>query len=197
MTLALQQRHPGVVLVFVLVLLAGVGAVAYGRWARPFVEAADAVTAGQPDTALAAYAAAESRFLRVPLTRRLFVREYASAVYNQLALLYQAGRYDAVLEKAGTAPADAAPQYWAGMALFAIGMQEEIAETRLAWLARAEDAFKQALEATPDDWDTKYNYEVAARLAAALRKQPKLQPDTLMRLLRPEPKAAPPVRKVG
>jgi hypothetical protein len=147
--------------------------------------------------ALALFATAEARFRRFGLAQQVFSREHARAVYNQLALLFQAGEYDAVLEKAATAPLGAAPRFWSGSALFARAMAKSKPEERLVWLTRAEDEFRQALAAKPDDWDTKYNYELAARLAAELRKEPKKKPDSLMQLLRPQPQQGRPARRVG
>ena len=58
--------------------------------------------------------------------------------------------------------------------------------------------FRRAAEATPDDWDTKYDFELVTKLAAELRKQPKTPPNQLMQLLRPQPKpGAKPVKRVG
>ena len=69
---------------------------------------------------------------------------------------------------------------------------------RLAWFTRAEDELRHAIEATPADWDTKYDFELVTRLAAALRQQPQTPPRQLMHLLRPQPKpGAKPVKRVG
>src|SRR6266852_6227250 len=71
-------------------------------------------------------------------------------------------------------------------------------ERALAAYARAEAELRRALDAAPDDWDTKYDFELVTRLASELRKQPKTPPNQLMQLLRPQPKAgAKPVRRVG
>src|SRR5439155_27094197 len=87
---------------------------------------------------------------------------------------------------------------WAGCAFFDKARAEENAEARLGWLSRAEEEFRRAVEAAPDDWDTTFNFELTTRLAAELRKQPKTPPNQLMQLLRPEPKAgARPVKRVG
>ena len=88
---------------------------------------------------------------------------------------------------AGSAPVDAAPHFWVGCAMFAKSLQEEGAEGQLQWLTRAEDEFKLALASEPADWDTKYNYELSARLVAALRRPPKPgNKPSAIKLLRPE-----------
>ena len=65
-------------------------------------------------------------------------------------------------------------------------------------LTRAEEELRRAVEAAPDDWDTKYDFEMVTTLAAELRKQPKTPPNQLMQLLRPQPRpGAKPVKRVG
>jgi hypothetical protein len=194
--MARSRLQPLPAFLLALALLGGALAVAYARWTRPMADADRAFRAGQNAAALAGYAAAESRFGRFALTRSLFAAEYANAVYNQLALLYHESKYDAVLEKASNAPSAAAPHLWAGLVLLRQALAERNAEARLLSLSRAEDELKQALQAAPDDWDTKFNYEIAARLAAHLRQPPKKGDDPL-RLLRPQPKTPQPARRVG
>jgi len=179
-----------------LALLAGGAAVAYARWARPLVDADRALAAGETSAALEHYGAAERRFSRFAILRSLFATEYSTAVYNQLALLYRDGRYDAVLEKAATAPPSAAPHLWTGLVLLTRALADKNPESRLLGLSRAEDELKQALQAAPDDWDARYNYEIAARLAAHLRQPPRKGDDSLQ-LLRPQPRTPQPARKVG
>lgn len=156
-----------------------------------------ALAAGNAQAALAAYSVAENRFGRFLVTRQVFASEYNRAVYNQLALLYAAGDYDAVLEKSAAAPDAAAPRFWSGSALLTRAIAEKKPEARLVLLSRAEEELKQALQAAPADWDTKVNYEIAARLAAQLRRQPSKMADPLMQLLRPQPMQGAPTRKVG
>ncbi len=102
------------------------------------------------------------------------------------------------IDKAERAPEEANPHFWAGCAFVDKARVEASAEARLGWLTRAEEEFRRAVEATPDDWDTKFNFELTTRLAAELRKQPKNPPNQLMQLLRPQPKAgAKPPKRVG
>jgi len=49
---------------------------------------------------------------------------------------------------------------------------------------------RRAVEAAPADWDAKYDFELVTRLAAALRKSPKVPPNQLMQLLRPQQRPA-------
>jgi hypothetical protein len=183
--------------VFVLALLAGCAAVTYARWAKPLVDADRALVAGERRAALDGYAAVERRIGRFRILQHLFAADYSRSVYNQLALLYHAGDYDAVFEKAATAPPGAAPHFWSGTVLLTRALSEKNPGARFAALSRAEDELKRALQASPDDWDTKFNYEIAARLAATMRREPKKQGDEPLRLLRPQPSRAQPTRRVG
>jgi tetratricopeptide (TPR) repeat protein len=182
----------------IVVLAAGITAVGYARWTRPIADADQAMEQQQWDRALAAYAAAEARFDRIPATRQYLADDYTRTVANQLWLLYRLQRYDDLIEKAERSPEGAAPHFWAGLAFFAKARAEAKPEAQLGWLTRAEEELRRAVEADPSDWDTKYDFELATRLASELRKNPKTPPNQLMQLLRPQPKAgAKPARRVG
>ncbi|HMF93256.1 MAG TPA: hypothetical protein VKE96_03145 [Vicinamibacterales bacterium] len=183
----------------VLLLLAGGVVLAYARWTDPIAEGDRAIAEGQLERALAAYARAEARFDRVGgSAKQLFAGDYDRLIENQLWAMYRLGRYDETIEKADRSPDASAAHFWAGCALFAKARAEEKPDTRLGWMSRAEDELRRAVETAPGDWDTKYDFELAARLAAELRKQPKTPPNQLMQLLRPQPKAgAKPARRVG
>jgi len=181
-----------------VLLLAGAGALAYARWTRPIAEADEALAGGEFDRALSRYGDAEARFDRVAAAKQLFPSEYHRVVANELWLLYRLERYDETIDKAERAPEGADPHFWAGCAFVDKARTADNAEARLGWLSRAEEEFRRAVEATPDDWDTKFDYELATRLAAELRKQPKTPPSQLMQLLRPQPKAGTkPPKRVG
>ena len=182
----------------VVLLLAGAAAVAYARWTRPIADADRALRDERWDKALASYAAAKARFDAVEAARQLLPAEYNRIVANQLGLLYRLGRYDDVIEAAERAPDGASPHFWAGIAFFAKAKSETKPDAQLGWLSRSEEELRRAVEHAPGDWDTKYDFELATRLASELRKQPKTPPSQLMQLLRPQPKpGAKPGRRVG
>jgi tetratricopeptide (TPR) repeat protein len=182
----------------VLLLLAGGAALAYARWTRPVAEADAAMASGDYAAALAGYGVQEARFDRVTPAKQLLTSEYNRVVGNELWLLYRMERYDDTIDKAGRAPEGANPHFWAGCAFYDKARAEKNPEARLGWLSRAEEEFRRAVEAAPDDWDTKFDYELTGRLAAELRKQPKNPPNQLMQLLRPQPKMGPkPPKRVG
>jgi tetratricopeptide (TPR) repeat protein len=184
--------------VMVLLFLAGSAAIGYARWMRPAAEGDAALSDGRYEQALARYADAEARFDRFPAARQLFARDYGHVMANQLWVLYQLQRYDDTVDTAQRAPEQALPHFWAGCAFFEKARAESQPNPRLGWLTRAEEEFRRAVEATPGDWDTKYDFELTTKLAAELRKQPKTPPNQLMQLLRPQPKpGAKPVKRVG
>lgn len=186
-----------IAIVALVALLAGASALAYARWTRPIADADAALAAGQLDRALASYSIAETRFDRIPAARQLFGSEYQRVVSNELWTLYRLGRYDDTIDRAERAPDEALPHYWSGCAFFEKASAEEKPEARLGWLTRAEEELRKAVEASPDDWDTKYDFELTSRLAAELRKQPKTPPRQLMQLLRPPQPQGRPTRRVG
>ncbi len=181
----------------VVALLAGAAALLYARWTRPIADGDAALAGGQIERALASYVTADARFDRVPAARQLFAGEYQRVVANELWALYRLGRFDDTIDRADRAPEGAYPHFWSGCAFFQKASAEEKPEARLGWLTRAEEELRKAVEAAPDDWDTKYDFELTTRLAAELRKQPKTPPKQLMQLLRPPQPQGRPTRRVG
>ena len=171
-----------------LAFLAGVALLGTSAWLGPLAEGDRAIREGRLERALEAFAAVEARFDRLPATRHLLPAAYATSQTNQLWVLYRLGRHDALIEKAATSPPRAPLHFWAGCALFNKATDEDEAEARIGWLERAADEFEKALEMDPDDWDTKFNYELTVRLVAELRKEPDTPPNELIQLLRPKPK---------
>jgi tetratricopeptide (TPR) repeat protein len=183
--------------IVVLLLAAGLGLLGYARWTRPIAAADAALADGHLDTAIAGYQQAEARFDALPAAKQLVSVEYNRAVANHLWALYRLKRYDDAIDLAQKAPADAAPHFWSACAFFQKATVEEAPEARLGWLSRAEEEFRKAIEAAPDDWDTKYDFELTTRLAAELRKQPNTPPKQLMQLLRPPTAGAKAPRRTG
>jgi tetratricopeptide (TPR) repeat protein len=181
----------------VLLLTAGVVLIGYARWTGALAGADAALADGRLDQAVAGYQAAEARFDAVPAVRQLVGLEYRRAVANHLWALYRLKRYDEVIDLSQKAPTEAAPHFWSACAFFQKATVEEAPEARLGWLSRAEEEFRKAIEATPDDWDTKYDFELTTRLAAELRKQPNTPPKQLMQLLRPPTAGAKAPRRTG
>ncbi|HEY3883835.1 MAG TPA: hypothetical protein VGL62_01410 [Vicinamibacterales bacterium] len=183
--------------IVIVLFLSGVALFAYAVWSRPIADGDAALAIDRLDEARLAYETAEARFDRTPTARALFPDEYAHIVSGHLMVLYRLKHYDDAVDLADRAPAASAPHFWSGCAFFEKGAVEEKPDARLGWFSRAEDEFHKALDAAPDDWNTKYDFELTSRLAAELRKQPKTPPKQLMQLLRPQNNATKATRKVG
>ena len=183
--------------VVVLLLVSGATLLGYARWTRPLQDADAALAAGHLEEAVVSSQLAEARFDALPAAKQLVPVEYNRAVGNHLLALYGLKRYDEVIDVAQKAPAASSPNFWAACAFFQKAMVEEAPEARLGWLSRAEEEFRKAIEATPDDWDTKFDFELTTRLAAELRKQPNTPPKQMMQLLRPPTAGAKPPRRTG
>ncbi len=180
-----------------LLLASGVALIGYARWTGALADADAALADGRLEQAAAAYQIVEARFDALPPAKQIVPIEYTRAVGNHLLALYRLKRYDEVIDIAQKAPAAASPNFWSACALFQKATVEEAPEARLGWLSRAEEEFRKAIEAAPDDWDTKYDFELTTRLASELRKQPNTPPKQLMQLLRPPTAGAKPPRRTG
>lgn len=183
--------------VAVLLLAIGLTLIGYARWTQPLQDGDRALAEGKLEDAIARYRAAEARFDALPAAKQLVTTEYIRAVGNHFWALYRLKRYDDVIDLAQRAPAESSPHFWAACAFFQKATVEEKPEARLGWLSRAEEEFRKAVEAAPDDWDTKYNFELTTRLSAELRKQPLTPPKQLMQLLRPPTPGAKTPRRIG
>ena len=181
----------------VLLLAAGLGFLGYARWTAPVTAGDAALADGRLKDAVGEYTLAEARFDAVPAVRQFAASEYARVVDNHLLALYRLKRYDDVIDLAQRAPAASMPSFWSGSALFQKAVVEEQPDARLGWLGRAEEEFRKAIDAAPDDWDTKYDFELTTRLVAELRKQPKTPPKQMMQLLRPPQPGVKTPRRVG
>lgn len=175
----------------------GIILLAVSLWLRPVRVAEQAALQQDYARALEYYAIAESRFGRIGIARQLFPGTYDAVITNQFRILYRLDELDGLLEMAAAHTSHAAARFWSGSALFAKAVAQTEKEAQIAWLGRAREEFRSALQLAPDDWDTKYNYELTERLLAELRDKPS-PPEQILELLRPKPKEGePPSRPVG
>lgn len=126
---------------------------------------------------------------------RLLVADAESRLQAaQLWLLYRQEQYDELLNRTIDASDDARPHFWRASAQFQKGIRSEDKETALTWLRQSEEQFLESLRLFPDDWDTKFNYELVHRLIKSLEDPQEAAP---VRVLRPRPQQGktPPSRK--
>ena len=171
----------------VLLFAGGCAMIAYARWTQPIADADAAMAAGDVGRALESYVVAERRFDAMPPLKRLLSFEYDRIIANQLRLLFHTDRNDDTVEKAARASEGANPHFWAAAACFEQGRAEQDPSARLAWFGRAQQELIKAVAAAPDDWDAKYDLELALRLTFELRRRPRTPPGDVMKLLRPDP----------
>lgn len=167
-------------------VLAGGTLLWVASWLAPLSEADAAVRDGRLSDGLGAFRTAESRLTRVPGLQQLAPQLLGAVQSNQVRLLYQLQRYDEAVDKAADSTGAAATHFWSGCALFARASAEERAESRLDWFERAEAEFRAAVGAAPDDWDSKFNYELTRTLLNRLREQPDTPRRLLFELIRPQ-----------
>ena len=167
--------------------ICGVLLLAVSVWLHPVSQAERAAQQQNFEQALEYYAVAEARFNQIEFARQLMPATYNSIVTNQLRILYRLDKLDKLLEMAAAHSGHASARFWSGSALFAKAVAQTEKEAQLAWLGRAREEFRSAIELVPDDWDTKYNYELTERLMAELRDKPS-PPEQILELLRPKPK---------
>ena len=183
--------------VVVILLATGLALLGYARWSGAIGEADRDLASGNLQAAIANYQIAEGRFDALPAIKQMVPGEYGHAMSNHLWALYRLQRYDEVIDLAQKAPPESAPHFWSACAFFQKASVEEKPDARLGWLSRAEEEFRKAVESAPDDWDTKYNFELTSRLSAELRKQPNTPPKQLMQLLRPPTPGSKTPRRTG
>ena len=176
----------GTFTVAVLAVLVGGALLWLATWMSPLVAAETAVREGRLTDGLNDFKTAEARLSQVPALQQVAPALLGSVQANQVRLLYEMQRYDEAIEKAGKSTSVHGTHFWSGCAMFARAAAEERGETRLEWFERAEGEFRTALSAFPDDWDTKYNYELTRSLLNRLREEPETPRRLLFELLRPQ-----------
>lgn len=156
-------------------------------WLSPLADAEAAMQVNDLETGFANYSRVEQRFDNLSFAKQLFPDEYAESVSNQFFILYELGRYDELLEKAASSPVFSDVHFWTGCALFRRAGSETDVQAQISWLQRASDEFYNALKLEPDNWDAKYNYELAERIINELQDKDESPPQVL-ELLLPRPR---------
>jgi len=181
---------PKVVTIGVLGLLTGALLIMAGRWFSPMVSAQQAMKDGRLQEALLEYRNAERRLAGSSIVRRLLPEVYDSAISSELAIMYSLKQYDEVIDKAGASGSSAA-RFWAGCALFAKADVDISDKNRLNWMAQAQQEFRGAIDAEPDNFDARFNYELIARLIAGMKKDPTIERPKDLQMLVPSSAQAP------
>ena len=181
----------------------------YGIWALQLERGARAAAHGELDTATALYTSAEWPF--PSFLARAFPDHYSRAVFPKIALLYNRGKTgDAVVElERATARAPSLAErpefaFWSGNVLLRRALEATDSEIIIKHLYAAAAHYRKALEASPDDWDIKYNYELVQHVLAEQEQEKEKEQSKMKSILErirtitePAPKEPPPPEKQG
>ncbi len=205
----MQKLVQAVIQLFIL--LVSLALLAYGAWWWKLEQGARAVAQGNWDAAAEIYASVEQPFTRLPWLTRAFPEHYSQVIFAQVALLYGQGRRDEAIgkiERSATAAPYLAerPEYsfWSGNTLLRRALRKGDPEVAMKNLSGAGAHYRKGLEAAPDDWDLKYNYELVQHILAQRdrdRKKEEAKVKSILERIRtitePGEKELPPPEKRG
>ena len=161
----------------------------YSAMLRDMDLASSAYAQGDLEGALAIYDGIESRLRAHGAMRFIPARDRQTLILNEARLLYALNRYDEAIERlqkedeiSGVAT-DGRFFLVRGQSRLRRALEEYrkprgpvMDASRLAQdlnllregLTKAEDSFRESLQINPNDWDAKYNYELASSMEKAL-----------------------------
>lgn len=183
--------------------------IAYGFWLLQLERGARAVAHGDLPRAASIYSAAEWPFPSV--LARVFPDGYSRAAFPKIGALYNSGKtgdaaqeLERAVSRAPSLSERAEYAFWNGNILLRRALEATDTEIILKHLYAASTHFRKAIEATPDDWDIKYNYELVQQLLYEQESE-KAKEDSKMKsilervrtITEPAPKEPPPPDKQG
>jgi hypothetical protein len=152
---------------YLFIFLISAGLIGYGWLARELDRAHRALSRGDLNGAMEAYARAERPLHEVPWLAEMLPEEHKQATLNQVAILYRQQRNSDALAKLEEIPAytpalaeSADYLFWMGNVLFRQALESKDPETSAKNLKTAMSDYQRGLAAQPDDWDLKFNYEL-------------------------------------
>jgi hypothetical protein len=182
----------------VLVLAVSLSLLSYARWVRG-IAAGNRALAGQDYSAAEhAYTAAEMQTVHSLVPSDLLRVEDRVLVFNRAQLLNSNKRYGELAHLLDAAAAhrpelanDAEYHFWMGIVEYQKAVSETDKQALRTELQQASDSFRMAIQAAPNDWDSKYNYELTSRLLAGMRNKKEDSQEQLkrggMKILREDP----------
>jgi len=185
-----------IVAALVLVLLTVVG-FSYGSLLQGMDKAAAEYSRGDVDAALQQYAAIEQRLRSLGAFRLIPARDRRNLILNQARLLYALDRFDDAQDAmdregdvGGATTTDGRFLLLKGEIAFRKAVKTYTDSSskdpkRLEESLRtAEDNLRDALRLSPNDWDTKYNFEYVSHIRKLLNPQPTVQANIIMNKIR-------------
>jgi tetratricopeptide (TPR) repeat protein len=135
---------------------------------------------GDFEAALVHLEAAGNPLEKVPWLPWALKEDYQAIVFNQIGILYQAGEYEKVVEKLEQAAREAsfmsetaAHSFWLGNVLVRRAVANPDPEEAAQGLQSAVAEYQKGLDAHPEDWDLKYNFELTKQILARDQDQKK------------------------
>jgi len=153
-----------------------------------------ALRQGDSERARATYSSTEEAIKKIPPLVKIMGQDFQRLVFDQVAILYANGSDHSASEKlqnlSETLPSAAESaefSFWSGNLHFRRGLQSKKAEERTDELKTAAAEYQKGLEAEPDSWDLKYNYELAksALMARGSQKQSEEKTKSILEKSRP------------
>jgi hypothetical protein len=161
----------------IVILLGSVALLSYARWVRGIEAGNRALALGNTAEANQAYDSAARQIAFLPSAQRILLPGYRELFFNRARIFYAEQRYDDLARfmeiEAAQSPQlsdDAEYYYWLGNVQFRKAMAQKEKQQTQSGLQQAAESYRHALAASPGEWDSKYNYELCARLLEGLRK---------------------------
>lgn len=181
----------------------------YGVWLLQLERGASAVAHGELEAATDYYTSAERPFRFV--LGWVFPDHYSRVVFPKIAVLYNRGKTSEVVAELERATARAPslaerPEFafWSGNVLLRRALEATDSEIIIKHLYAAAGHYRKALEAAPEDWDIKYNYELVQHVLAEQEREKEKEQSKMKSILErirtitePAPKEPPPPEKQG
>ncbi len=143
------------------------------RLAAPLEEANAALLRGDWEQARSGYQRSRGELEDSPWLRRLLAADYHDALIGEAEVLYVSGQYEEALsvlnqeaERSVEFSQDPRRLLWTGNLWFRRAIEEEEEADRRDQLNAAVDFYRRGLGVSPDQWELKFNYELACLVLA-------------------------------
>ena len=173
---------------WLLLLVVSLGLVSYARWLYRIAEGNRALAAADIAQARQAYAAAAQHLEGFGALRALLPSGYRQLIFNRARALYAAGEDEELARMLDTEAArapflaeESEYHYWMGNVQCRRALAQKDKQALQVGLQQAGESYRRALAASPNDWDSKFNYELVTHVLENMRKG---KEDSLERLKR-------------
>jgi hypothetical protein len=148
----------------------------YAQWIYNIGEGGRLLAGEDFSAAERTYADAESRFEHLVLPSSLLAAQYRVLVFNRVRVMAATHKYDALspmleaaVKRMPSLADDPEYHFWMGNLQYRTAVAQNDKQARKAGLQQAAGSYRLALTLAPDDWDAKFNYQIAMRLLNGMR----------------------------